>query len=411
MSLCEVAVHYVPWWHADPRTDGWHGKGWTAWDLLAASHPRYEGHRQPPRPAWGKIDDTDPHIVAREIDLAADHGICSFLYHWYCFDDGPFLNEALDDGFLRAANLERMKFGIVWDNRDILAHTPAALAGHAGVLAKGQVAPDTFDAIARMWVDKYFGHPLYLKMDGCPFLAIYDLVNFVHSMGGLEGAREAIERLQLKAASSGFPGLHVMGMLYRPQDQERWGPLGGAKAVVAALGLDSVGPSHFLDHYEVGTDTFPRGNYAKASAANFAHWEHEAKAWGVPYVPNITVGFDASPRCCPTDRFEKREYPFVPVLEGNTPAAVRSVLEHARGYVSKPETKVKLVTVSSWNDWLDGASLLPDEAHGDCYLEMLKRVFAREVGGNRGHPGASRAPASGVVSTTVNSARPPVGSR
>jgi hypothetical protein len=351
----------------------------------------------------------DPHIVAREIDLAADHGICSFLYHWKCFDDGPFQTDALEQGFLRAANLDRMKFGIVWDNRDILAQSPAMLAGQAAVLAKGQVTPDTFDAMSRLWVEKYFPHPSYLKMDLCPFVAIYDLVNFVHSMGGLEGAREAIERLQLKAAAAGFEGMHVMGMLYRPQDQARWGPLGGPKAVVSGLGLDSVGPASFLDHYDVGTDTFPRGSYGKASAANFAHWEGEARGWGAPYVPNITVGFDASPRCCSTDRFEKREYPFVSVLEGNTPAAVRSVFEHARAYVSKPEAKVKLVTVSSWNDWLEGAALLPDEAHGDCYLEMLKRVFARDVGSGR-HPGASRMPPSGVVSTT-NSARPPVGSR
>jgi hypothetical protein len=169
-----------------------------------------------------------------------------------------------------------------------------------------------------------------------------------------------------------------------------------------------VGPSHFLDHYDVGTDTFPRGNYGKAAAANYAHWENESRGWGVPYLPNLTVGFDATPRCCGTDHFEKRGYPFVPVLEGNTPAAVRGVFEHARAYVTRPEAKVKLVTVSSWNDWLDGGVLLPDEAHGDCYLEMLKRVFAREIVPQRsGGAGSSRVPQSGVIS----SGRPPVGSR
>ena len=47
-----------------------------------------------------------------------------------------------------------------------------------------------------------------------------------------------------------------MGLLFRPNDEARWKPLGGAKAVVAALGLDSIGPSHFLDHYDINADTF-----------------------------------------------------------------------------------------------------------------------------------------------------------
>ncbi|HVX83317.1 MAG TPA: glycoside hydrolase family 99-like domain-containing protein [Phycisphaerae bacterium] len=409
MSLCEVAAHYLPWWHSDPRLEQWHGKGWSAWELLLAAHPRFENHRQPVKPAWGRTDDSDPHFVIREIDLAADHGVCSFLYHWYHDDEGPFLNDALDHGFLAAANADRMKFGIVWDNRDILAQQPALLSGAPGVLSRGVVKPQTFEAIARIWVERYFEHPSYLKIDGCPYLAIVDLVNFVRSMGGIEGAREALEGLQLKAAGAGLPGLHICGMLWRLRDRKRWEPFGGVSAVTAGLPLDSVAATHFMDHYDIGGDTFPRGSYGRAVTANVAHWESEARGWAAPYVPNVTIGFDATPLCCPTDRFERREFPFLPVLEGNTPAAVRSAMENARAYIQRPDTKVRMVTISSWNDWLTGASLLPDEAHGECYLEMLKRVFAREIVPTRsaGSHG-TRAPHQGAA---VNSARPPVGSR
>ena len=79
----------------------------------------------------------------------------------------------------------------------------------------------------------------------------------------------------------------------------------------------------------------------------------------------------------PTDRFEKRHYPWVPVLEGNTPAAFRSAAEHAKAFLAKPDAKIKMLTLTSWNDWTNGASLLPDKDHGQCYLEMIKRVFAR----------------------------------
>ena len=58
---------------------------------MKAARPRYPGHRQPNVPAWGYFDEADPAYAAREIDLAADHGITSFLFDWYWYEDGPFL--------------------------------------------------------------------------------------------------------------------------------------------------------------------------------------------------------------------------------------------------------------------------------------------------------------------------------
>jgi hypothetical protein len=377
MPLCEIAAFFLPHWHADPRTDLWHGKGWTQWELVKAAKPRYEGHRQPVVPAWGYPEDSDTHELAREIDLAATHGVSSFLFHWYYFEDGPFLNASLDRGFLEAPNADSIKFGLMWDNRDYLNVHPASAAGTPQVLASGKISPDAFEKMSRLIVDKYFSHPGYLRVDGCPYFGIYDLVSFVESFGNPQAAFEALEALQLKAAAAGLPGLHIAGLLWRLKDKQRWAPYGGPAELIGALHLDSVSPASWLDHYEGTADTFPRGSYAKAAAANFHAWDQEARHWRTAYVPNITVGLDATPLCCPTDRFERRDYPWLPVLEGNTPAAFRSAAEHAKVFLSKPEAKVQMVTVSSWNDWTQGAALLPDGAHGQCYLEMIKRVFAR----------------------------------
>ena len=97
------------------QNDASNGKGWTEWDLIKAAQPRYEGHRQPPKPGWGHPDDSDPHQAAREIDLAASHGVTSFLFHWYYHEDGPFRNAALDEGYSRLA-ADTLTFGLVWDN-------------------------------------------------------------------------------------------------------------------------------------------------------------------------------------------------------------------------------------------------------------------------------------------------------
>jgi hypothetical protein len=323
--------------------------------LVKGAKPRYEGHKQPVTPAWGFGDDSDSHYVAKEIDLASSHGVHSFLFHWYWLEDGPFLNAALDRGFLEAPNVDIMTFGLVWDNRDFVNVYPAALAGSPAVLASGKLSADGFEKMSRLIVDKYFSNSGYLRIEGCPYFGIYDLVGFVESFGGTEAALAALEGLQLKAALAGLPGLHINGVLWKLHDKARWAKYGGPAELVGALKLDSVSPGSWLDHYDGAADPFPRGQYAKAAAANFHAWDHDARHWRTPYVPNLTVGFDATPLCCPTDHFERRGHPWLAVLEGNTPAAFRSAAEHAKAFLLKPEAKVKLLTVSSWNDWNQGA--------------------------------------------------------
>src|ERR1700743_2475270 len=154
----EVAAYYLPHFHPDPRNDAWHGKGWTEWDLLRAATPRYEGHRQPVAPAWGYTDDADPRTFTREIDSAATHGITAFLFHFYHFEDGPFLNATIEQGFWRAANIDRMKFALLWDNRDWRNVQPARLADAQGpaALASGRISAGAFEKMSRTLVEKYF---------------------------------------------------------------------------------------------------------------------------------------------------------------------------------------------------------------------------------------------------------------
>ncbi len=80
-------------------------------------------------PLWGYEDESDPAVMARKIAAAADHGIAAFLFDWYWYDDGPFLGRALDEGFLRAPNVDRLKFAFMWANHDWVDIHPAKLGG------------------------------------------------------------------------------------------------------------------------------------------------------------------------------------------------------------------------------------------------------------------------------------------
>lgn len=95
-----VACYYFPNYHVDARNEAAHGEGWTEWELVRRAEPRFPGHQQPRVPAWGYTDEADPAQMAQKIAAAADHGIDAFIFDWYWYDDGPYLQRGLDEGLI-----------------------------------------------------------------------------------------------------------------------------------------------------------------------------------------------------------------------------------------------------------------------------------------------------------------------
>lgn len=113
MTRPQLAAYYFPNYHRDARNRIVHGEGWTEWELVKAARPRWPGHRQPNVPHWGETDEANPADMAQKIDAAADHGIDAFIFDWYHYEDGPFLQRGLDEGFLGAPNRARLKFALM----------------------------------------------------------------------------------------------------------------------------------------------------------------------------------------------------------------------------------------------------------------------------------------------------------
>src|SRR5262245_26369945 len=114
----QAAAYYFPNYHPDPRNHARYGAGWTEWELLKAAKPRYRGHAQPKIPAWGYFNEADPAWAAKEIALAASHGIHAFIYDYYWYEGGPYLHDGLEQGFLKAENGQDLNFALMWANHD-----------------------------------------------------------------------------------------------------------------------------------------------------------------------------------------------------------------------------------------------------------------------------------------------------
>mgnify|MGYP006292856057 CR=1 FL=1 len=327
-----AAVYYFPNYHIDPRNEALHGPGWTEWELVKRAVPRWRGHAQPRVPQWGYTDEADPQQMAQKIDAAADHGIDAFLFDWYWYDSGPFLQRGLECGFLDAPNVDRLKFALMWANHNWIDIHPARWSGNPALLYPGVVTEATFDGMMDYIIERYFRHPSYWLLEDAPYFSIYDLGTLVRSFGGGEHTTALLQRFREKTINAGFRDLHLNAVVWGGANWADFVPtqedeLQTAAASVKALGFDSVTSYVWIHH--VALPEFPETDYAYVQE-HYNNYRRKAQAAfsaaGLPYYPNVTMGWDASARTQPTEPHANLGYPYMPAISGNTPQALEGAV-------------------------------------------------------------------------------------
>jgi hypothetical protein len=95
----------------------------------------------------------------------------------------------------------------------------------------------------------------------------------------------------------------------------------------------------------------------------------------VPYFPNVSMGWDSTPRTEQDVEFKNGGYPYTPVLAGNTPEEFRKALEKVRTFIFAQKSGPPVLTLNAWNEWTEGSYLEPDTVNGMRYLEAIRAVF------------------------------------
>jgi hypothetical protein len=372
-SRIQVAVYYFPNYHpGDARNTKLKGEGWSEWELVKAAKPRFPGHEQPKTPLWGYGDESDPKVMQKKIAAAADNGVDAFIFDWYYYDDGPFLNDCLDRGYLHAPNRKRVKFALMWANHDWIDIHPYRRGTPYKLLYPGRVSPENFEKICDHVITDYFRQPSYWKIDGKPYFSFYDLSKLVENFGSVPAARAALDRFRAKAHATGLPGLHLNAVAWgqpilpgekRPTDLAR---------LIRDLGFDSVTSYVWIHHVPLNE---PQTDYNQVRDAYNAYWDRAASMYGLPFFPNVSMGWDSSPRAGQEDAFGNFGYPFTNTIGGNTPERFREALDIARRRLLAQQNGPRILTINSWNEWTEGSYIEPDTTHGEKYLEAIRDVF------------------------------------
>ena len=223
----DVAAFYWPSLHHDARwAEFFPGGGADGeWESIRNCMPKWEGHWQPRVPAWGYLHDNDPKAMEKKIDAATSHGVNVMIYDWYWFDNKPFLESARNDGFLKAKNVDQMKFYLMWANHDANTAWDIRRSHQMETIWPGSVDFPTFKTVVARVIEKYFSHPSYYKIDGKPVFSIYDINNLVKGLGGVQQAVEALDyfRAEVKKVKGTAGNRAQVGVrVYSSKDLCNW---------------------------------------------------------------------------------------------------------------------------------------------------------------------------------------------
>ena len=190
------------------------GKG--EWEVIEKGDPRFEGHYQPRQPLWGHELDNDPQVVEKWINTALEYGVNTFIYDWYWFKSpdgysGPYLESALNDGFLKAPSNRKMNFYLMYANHEVKYNywNYHIHGDNEDILFSPCIGMEDWKKVVERVITQYFHLPNYVKIDGCPVFAMFNAELFIKGFSSPEEASQAMEYFRSEVRKAGFPGLHL----------------------------------------------------------------------------------------------------------------------------------------------------------------------------------------------------------
>ena len=318
-----IGAHHCPLWDAD-RPEMW---------ANVHTHPERT-------PSLGFYAQDNPEVSDWETKWAVEHGISFFVYCWYRVGQGGPVKtrfaSAIHDGLMKSRFADKMKFTIMWENQ---------ARGQAGVADEKDLTTN----LLPFWIENYFKHPSYLKIDNRPLLFIYRPEFLADDLGGVERAARAIGLMRQACKAAGFSGLYVLGE-YRGLDVKHL-------TLMKRLGLDYT----FAYCWPVAGNPKPQD----AVRTQMEYIRKTQSLAVLPQVVTVTQGWSGW-----RDEGSIWKLP---------PSDYETLLRKAKEFVATlPGDQLggKMLLLDNWNEWGEGHYIAPHREFGFGYLDAVRRVFA-----------------------------------
>ncbi|MBC7327858.1 glycoside hydrolase family 99-like domain-containing protein [bacterium] len=293
-------------------------------------------------PVLGFYDELNPEVKDWEIKWAVEHGIQFFVFCWYRVNQGKapiqtIFERPITEALFKAKFLPYMKFAIMWENQN---------KGIAGVSDEN----DLLNNLLPYWIETFFKHPSYLKIDNKPLLFIYRPEFLVDDLGSVENVRKALNKMRDKCKDAGFNGLIILGE-YRGLDPNHL-------KLMQDLGLD------YTFAYVWPIPNNPPPDVAIKTQVDY--WEKTRDMGLIPEVITLSMGWTGW-----QDEGSIWKLP---------PKDFQTLCEKAKEFIRtlpKDQLGSRMILIDNWNEWGEGHYIMPYREYGFGYLDAIRNVFGK----------------------------------
>ncbi len=338
-SEYEIGAYYFP---------GWSKRA--GWDKIANSAPIRQ-------PLLGYYDEGNPEVVDWQIKWATENGIKFFLVDWYWYH-GDVRLEHWIKAFQKAKYRSSFKWAVMWAN-----HTGA-----------GTHSSEDWKTVTKYWLDNYFNTPEYYTIDGKPVVMIWDQSIVDGDMiaeaakEGIklkpgEGCKRAFDICRKMCVDAGYPGVYFIAMKWPERATD-------AKTIqnLANASFDATTIYHFMYPGEK-LENERLYSFDSVVDASKPNWEAREKTGILPFIPNISTGWDSRPW---------HGFRSTIVYDRNVESFKR-LLNDAKSFAD--ENGVKRLVLGPVNEWGEGSYIEPNLEFGFGMYEAIRSVFAKEPQG------------------------------
>jgi hypothetical protein len=301
------------------------------------------------KPALGWYDENNPEVTDWEIKWAVEHGLSFFAYCWYRKRENVghpvtvqdiYLGHAIHEGFFNARYRDKFKFCILWE-----------VANAGGVSS----TDDLLQNLLPFWLNTYFKHPSYLKLDNKPVVFVFEWGawqnNVAKPLGGTpEKVREALDSVRAACRKAGFDGLLLF--------VEGRNPGEGWLKELFANGID--------------------GGFPYCHANGLVQAFRPSAPGMSAYLPTVSMGWNSGPWEAGWE-FGWRKNAGGRLLPSSFREACGKVKAVVDAFPDRGKPEHRLILIDNWNEWGEGHYIMPNREHGFGYLDAIREVFTDSV--------------------------------
>ena len=333
-SEYEIGALYFPGWY--------HGHSWSrVWNRCPVR-----------RPLLGWYNESSPEVVDWQIKWSVENGIQYYLVDWYWNKGNQHLEHWIK-GFQQAKYKSYLKWAMMWAN-------------HNG---PGSHSLEDQAKVTKYWIDNYFKTPEYYCIDGKPVVMIWspagmdrDVIEIEKKKGNEltkgEGVRQLLDLSREMAQKAGLKGIYFVAM--------KW-PEASTNATdiqwLADAGFEMTSIYHFMDDGGKAV-TRRKFNFDLVVGASKPFWERRNEAGILPFLPNLSTGWDDRPwndHCWIAER---------------TPAKFGEICRQFKQF--SKESGVKRAVLAPVNEWGEGSYAEPCREFGFGMYEAVRDNLCEE---------------------------------